>query len=111
MKEPNYVMQLMSTYGTNERMGDLMKRVYKDGGVLQEKTFQYPEVVHNHFQYHHIIDDHNAKRHSPISLEVIWATKWWPNRVFAFLLGVMEVNVMLTSVTFGGYNKTSMLEF
>jgi hypothetical protein len=24
---------------------------------------------------------------------------------------VMEVNVMLTSVTFGGYNKTSMLEF
>ena len=23
-----------------------------------------------------------------MSLEVIWATKFWPNRVFAFLLGI-----------------------
>jgi len=71
----------------------------------------YPEVVHNHFKYRHIIDDQNAKRHSPIILEVVWATKWWPHRVFSLLLAIAEVNVMLASVHFGGYSKTSMLRF
>ena len=71
----------------------------------------YPEVVHDHFKYRHIIDDQNAKRHSPIILEVVWATKWWPHRVFALLLAIAEVNVMLASVHFGGHSKTSMLRF
>jgi hypothetical protein len=74
MKEPDYVMKLMSTYGTNERVGEGKKRVYKVNGESRQVTFQYPEVVHNHFQYRHVIHDHNAKRHSPISLEVTWAT-------------------------------------
>jgi Transposase IS4 len=111
MKEPDYVMKLMSTYGTNERVGVLKNRSYKVNGVLCESTFKYPEIVHNHFKYRHIIDDHNAKRHSPISLEVVWATKWWPHRVFAFLLAVTEVNIMLASVYFGNYEKSSMLNF
>jgi hypothetical protein len=111
MKEPDYVMQLMSTYGTNERVGELKKRVYNSGGEHREKTFQYPKVGHNHFRYRHIVDDGNGKRHSPISLEVVWATKWWPRRVFAFILAITEVNVMLASVLFGGYRKTSMLDF
>ena len=37
------------------------------------KLFKYPEVVHNHFQYCHAVDNHNAKWHSPISIEVVWA--------------------------------------
>jgi hypothetical protein len=109
MKEPDYVMQLMSTYGTNKRVGELKKRDYKVDGERREKSFQYPEVVYNHYCYRHVIDDHNAKWHSPISLEVTWATKWWPHRVFTFLLGVTEVNVMLASVFFAGFTKTSML--
>jgi hypothetical protein len=44
MKEPDYVMQLMSTYGTNERVGELKKRAHNAGGEHREKTFQYPEV-------------------------------------------------------------------
>jgi len=46
MKEPDYVMQLMSTYGTNERVGELKKRAYNAGGEHREKTFQYPKVGH-----------------------------------------------------------------
>ena len=42
---------------------------------------------------------------------MVWATKWWPHRVFAFLLAITEVNVMLASVYFGGYPKTSMVNF
>ena len=73
--------------------------------------FQYPEVVGNHFMYRHSVDDHNNKRHSPISLEVIWATKFWPNRVFAFLLGVTEVNVNLAAMYFCGQEPTGQIEF
>jgi hypothetical protein len=115
MKEPDYVMKLMSmvlTYGRNEQVGEWKRRAYKIGSQHHEVSFQYPKVVYNHFHYRHVIDDHNSKCHSPISLEVTWATKWWPHRVFAFLLAIiMEVNVLLASVHFGGYMKTSMLNF
>ena len=79
-KEPDYVMSLMSTYGTNNRdNGKETRRNWKVGGEARTTSFRYPEVVHNHFLYRHAVDDHNGKRHSTISLEVIWATKRWPN--------------------------------
>ena len=68
------------------------------------KRLKYPEVIHNHFQYHHAVDDHNAKRHSPISIEVVWATKRWPNRVFCFLLSITEVNFFWQKATLQGEN-------
>ena len=111
MKEPDYVMSLMSSYGTCGRHGDDKNREYTQNRRKRRKTFKYPEVVHNHYQYRHVVDDHNARRHSPISLEATWGTSWWPNRVFAFLLAVTEVNVHLAEGYF--YNKTnqSMLDF
>jgi hypothetical protein len=51
MKEPDYVMKLMSTYGTNERMGEIKKRGYKMNGQHHEVSFRYPEVVYNHYRY------------------------------------------------------------
>ena len=76
MKEPDYVMSLISTYGTNVWDGyNEMRHEWKDNGMTRTKSFRYPEVVHNHFQNQHSVDDHNAKRHSPISIEVVWVTK------------------------------------
>ena len=50
------------------------------GVEMAKKTkFNYPEVVGNHFLYQHPVNDHNNKQHSPISLEVVWAMKYWPN--------------------------------
>ena len=57
------------------------------------------------------MDDHNGKRHSPISLEVVWATKRWANRVFAFLLSITEVNCFLAESHFTDRKSGSMLEF
>ena len=37
--------------------------------------------------------------------------KWWPNRVFAFLLAVTEVNVSLGMVEFCDNAPTSQIEF
>ena len=61
--------------------------------------------------YRHSIDDHNNKQHSLISLEVIWATKFRPNHVFAFLLGVTEVNVNLAAMYFCGQEPTGQIKF
>jgi Transposase IS4 len=113
MKEPDYVMSLMTTYGTLEPIeGATTRRDYKNNnGEMVRKTFNYTEIIYNHYHYRHAVDDHNNKRHSPISLEAIWATHWWPNRVFSFLLAVTEVNIKLTMEYFMGVDKVSMLVF
>ena len=112
MKEPDYVMLLMSTYGTNARDGyKETRREWKDNRVIRTKSFRYPEVVHNHFQNWHSVDDHNAKRHSPISIEVVWTTKRWSNRVFAFLLSITEVNCFLAESYFTSRKTESMMDF
>ena len=112
MKEPDYVMSLMSTYGTSSWEGfKETQHDWKECGTTKMKTFVYPEVVHNHFQNHHAIDDHNTKRHSPISIEVMWAMKHWPNHVFAFLLSITEVNCFLAESCFTSRKSDSMMEF
>lgn len=78
LKEPDYTMMIMSTYGTNLPMGATKKRVVKRADNTTEIIeFRYPEVIHNHYQNRHCVDDHNANRHAPISIETTWATKWW----------------------------------
>ena len=112
-------MSLMSTYGTNNRdNGKETRHNWKGGGgggggsqVNFIHVSRYPEVVHNHFLYCNAVDDHNGKRHSPISLEVVWATKRWPNQVFAFLLSITEVNCYLAESYFTSRKSNSMLDF
>ena len=46
MKEPDYMMSLMSTYGTNLRMGkETSCECVDSSGVKENGKFQYPEVV------------------------------------------------------------------
>ena len=80
-------------------------------GTKKNSKFNYPEVVGNHFLYRHSVNDHNNKRHSPTSLEVVWAMKNWPNRVFSFLLSGTEVNVNLAATYFCGQNQMGQVEF
>ena len=52
MKEPDYIMSLMSTYGTNLRTGKETSREWVDSsGMKKNVKFHYPEVVGNHFLY------------------------------------------------------------
>ena len=48
---------------------------------------------------------------SPISLEVVWVTKYWPNCVFAFLLSITKVNMNLAATYFCGQEHMSQIEF
>ena len=111
MKESDYIMVVMSAYGTNEWCGQEVCCNWKVNSIMKSTTFQYPEVEDNHFKYRHYVDDHNGKRHSPISMEVVWATKHWPIRVFAFLLSISEVNCSLAETQFTSRHTDSLLSY
>ena len=95
LKEPDYVMKLMSTYGglTVPSGQKESKRVWKENGQTRTATFQYTEPFANHFNYRHAVDDHNNLRHGLPSIESTILTHTWPIRVFSFLLAITEVNV------------------
>jgi hypothetical protein len=115
MKEPDYVMSLMSTYGTTSPKVDQREtnRHYRNAhGHDVMKTFQYPEVVANHYSYRGCVDDHNNKRQDGgskqgLAIESTWVTRRWPIRVFSFILGISEVNAYLGWV----YFKQERLEY
>ena len=68
-------------------------------------------MIDNHYKFRHLVDDHNAKWHSPKSLEVVLATKIWANRAFAFLLAITEMNCMLGFQYFYKEKCDGMLAF
>jgi hypothetical protein len=54
-----------------------------------------------------MLDHHNNLRQSDISVEQTWTTQTWENGVFAFVLGITEVNVHLAT----RYLPMTFLEF
>lgn len=102
LKEPEYVMKIMTTYGTLQEMGDgETKRTIGDGANKKQASFKYTEVFYNHFKYRHHIDDHNNRLHgSGVSIEHTWGTKYWPDHSFDWFLSVSEVNANLARAHF-----------
>ena len=74
-------------------MGRTNKRAVDGNSV----TFQYPEVVHNHYKYRDSVDSHNSRRMHPVAIEEQCKTSRWAYRVFQFLVTVTEVNCNLTN--------------
>ena len=82
LKEPNYTIMLMSSYGTLELMDEEKEKNYQDNNQNIVKKMKYPELVYNHYQYRDSIDAHNSSRMFPIAMEETWKTTRWPCRVF-----------------------------
>ena len=110
MKEPDYVMVLMSTYGTLNRMGEKKKRHYKENGVKKTTEFKYPENVYNHYRFRDMIDNHNSFHMHPISMEETWMTMRWANHVFCCLLAITVVNIQNAAVYFLNKAKLDALQ-
>jgi hypothetical protein len=87
-KEDKYVCKIMSTHGRMEETDRKAWRLGKDGW----SSFKYTEAITNHNIAKHWVDDVNNRRHAPIGLQDIWATRWWPHRQFTFICSVAEVN-------------------
>ena len=78
LKEPDYVMTLMSTYGSLNKLAD-QKESIRDTTNGNVTRFYYNEVVGNHYRYRDAVDAHNAKRHDAgtkhgLSIENTWRT-------------------------------------
>ncbi len=94
LKEPDYILMFMSTYGTLDRQGIEQSRQFKDA-VNGDQTvqFKYPEIAKNHYDNRDSVDNHNGRRMFPLAIEEQVGTKRWAIRVFQFLLAITEVNV------------------
>ena len=90
-KDDRYVTKIMSTHGLINKVAD--HRAYRQING-EWKSFKYAEPMSRHNKAKHWVDDVNNRRHDPIGLEDVWATKWWPNRQFTFLCSIAEVNVI-----------------
>ena len=53
-------------------------------------TFEYHEPFYLHFNYHHIVDDHNNLWHNVPSVKETWVTNRWALCVLQFLMAVTE---------------------
>jgi len=51
MKELDYVLSIMSMYGTLKWVGKVHQCNVEDGGQKQQKPSTYPKVDFNHYQY------------------------------------------------------------
>ena len=112
MKEPDYVMKIMSTYGgLFEKDGQkTSKRSFRIGNEDHNVEFKYKIPFSNHFDYRGVVDNHNGLRHMKPSIEQIWKTRRWAVRVFSFLLAVSEVNTYL-AFKFFVWNKEEKMDF
>ncbi|KAI2510975.1 Transposase IS4 [Fragilaria crotonensis] len=114
MKEEDYVMKLMATYGALRQIeeGKTQRSVTRRNGQRENVSFHYTEPFYNHFKYRHQVDDHNNLRHSPpILLEESISTKDWKLRVFTFVLALIEVNARLAIAYFVKRPPMSQLDF
>lgn len=115
LKEPDYITMLMGTFGSELGAGDNGKvtRTVNDenSNSVSKIAFELTEPFHFYYKYRGVVDAHNARRHSPISLEETWATKTWEHRVFAFVLSVCEVNTFLVAANeYGGKQEEEYLQ-
>ena len=97
LKEPNYVTKITSTHGTHSLSNVTAHRTVRPvNGHATVKTFLLPDIFCRFNKAKHCVDNNNNRRHSPISYETTWATKWWPHRQNAFGDAMAEVNAIHT---------------
>ena len=102
MKEHDFVMKMMATYGALNPYPDEKDstRYYTKDQEKVIQTFKFTEPFSNHYRFRHAVDDHNNLRHQVPSIEGTWVTQRWPLRVLGFLLAISEVNCFLAFRTF-----------
>ena len=96
MKEPDYIMMLMSTYGTTLKMGVTKRQHYTvEGGGGQKSgrvsIYKFCDMILT-------ITTHSGCIQSP--MEEIWMTMRWANHMFCFLLTITICQLQNCSYVF-----------
>ena len=71
MKEPDFVMKMMATYGALNLYPDEKDytRYYTENERKVTKNCKFIEPFSNHYRFCHAVDDHNDPRHQVPSIE------------------------------------------
>jgi len=93
MKDVDFVLKMMTTFGTNVDSGQEAFRAAPSG--CAGYTFNYPDQVAKYYQARHAVDDNNNIRQGHLSFEAIMATRHWHYRQFHALIAMSEANAML----------------
>ena len=94
MKEPNYVMKIMSNDGrllVDYTCKEIVRR-RKENGENVVNNFKYKLPFDWYFRYRHAVDNHNNLRHALPSTEDTCITDWCRCCLFTFILSISEVN-------------------
>ena len=92
--------RFLSTCGTTVEGQPHTKKRYRvsEDGESSEifyKTVKRPKLVEEYFDSASKIDVHNHLRQGSLALEEAWGTRKWHHRVFASILGMVEVDAFL----------------
>ena len=99
MKELDYVMNTMASRKTlyELEVTETRRDIIDSSETKDTNQFTYRKSFVIHFMYRHQVNDHNIRIYVPISLERIWATKFWPDFNCFCYLTVLEVITDLAS--------------
>ena len=78
MNDPDYTSLIMSTYGStmpNESHKTRRKYVDRTDATCTKK-FAYSTCYSNHFKYRGKVDDHNSRRHQPVSIKTMGKSRF-----------------------------------
>ena len=111
MKDAGYITEIMGTalglmYRSNrERSWSL------EGGTTAQ--FKFTEPYELHYNYRHLVDDHNNLHHAVPSIEESLPSQRWAMHKFQFVLVVLEVFLYVTYRYFlwAGGSGMTLLEF
>ena len=97
MKEPDYVMRMMSSGGPLSVYPMCKEAVckWKEDGIEVIHRFRYTCPFEWHFHHHHAADNHNNLHHGLPMVEDSWITQRWEVCVFLFVLSISKVNAFL----------------
>ncbi len=92
VREPDYVFQMISTFGVSDASVTPRVRYWQADGQTIFKTIFYPIPVDQYYLFRHSIDDNNNSRQGRHSIEAAWGTHNWAHRQLCFCISVSEVN-------------------
>ena len=97
MKEPDYVMKIMSMGGPLTALYSCKVAIHwrEDVGIEVVHWFRYACHFDFHFRFHHKVDDHSNLYHGLPSIEDSWNMMSLEIRVFLFVLAITKVNAFL----------------
>lgn len=97
--------------GTTLGGEDARKRRYDQNGRRFHKFVKRPQLVEEYHNGSGAIDAHNHARQGGIQVEKVWKSKYWHNRIYGSLIGIIETNAFFAYKFFTNNRTLEHVDF